>query len=388
MGTLPHEKTEAVAAKTVIDVLVPAYNAAKTIRASIACIQAQTIADLRIIVVDDGSVDGTGSILAEMAADDPRIIVYSQPNRGIVDALNAALALSDAPFIARHDADDIAFPDRLARQLAYLNGNLDCVAVGANAWHIDGDGVRMGTRTVFIGDVEPDASAVPAQEPYLMHPFLLMRRQALIDAGGYRYCFHAEDADLYWRLLGTGRLHNMADVLGEYMIHAGSVSGASIINGRVAAKYSQLAALSYKRRERGRSDIIFERDDLTSQNKLDGLDAVLDYKSNDLDTKERNYLQLASAAKLVSLASYRPYILTVADCRQVRSHLRDLSTLPKRQKMLIRRNQAEVLRRYIDAHRWPQILALRLPLAVYARLPRRYAWKVKNMIRLRMGRIS
>lgn len=380
MVSLPQTNDRPPAAEAIIDVLIPAFNAGKTIRASIACIQVQTIAELRIIVVDDGSVDSTGSILAEMAASDPRIIMHRQPNRGIVDALNAALALSTAPFIARHDADDIAFPDRLARQLAYLNAHPDCVAVGSNAWHINADNKRTGTKTVFLGNVRPDADAIPAEEPYLMHPFLLMRRQALVDAGGYRYCFHAEDADLYWRLLGTGRLHNMTDVMGEYMIHEGSVSGASIINGRIAAKYSQLAALSYRRRQAGREDIVFKRDDLAIENQLDSFEQVICHNSDNLDNDELDYLKLASAAKLISLASYRPYVMSVADCAWLRKQLRDLRAVPRPQRMIIRRNQAEVLRRYIDARRWPQIAALRLPLAVYARLPKRYAWKIKNAI--------
>lgn len=371
-----------------IDVLIPAYNAADTIAESIACIQAQTITDLRIIVIDDGSSDATSAILENMAARDSRLVVRSQPNGGIVDALNKALSLSTAPFIARHDADDIAYPDRLERQMAYLSAHPDCVAVGANAWHIDGRGARMGTRTTFAGDVKPDAHAVPAQEPYLMHPFLLMRREALVRAGGYRYCFHSEDTDLYWRLLGVGRLHNLRDILGEYRIHSGSVSSASIRNGRVAAKYSQLSAVSYRRREMNVEDICFEKADLDILNEKVNFSQVISYKIEDLSEEERRYLSVASAAKLAELATYRPYVLPVDDCRQLGSMLKDLSSLPGDQRAMIRRSQAEVLRQYIDAGRWRQVLAFKFPFAVYVRLPKRYLWKMRMRLSARLRRKS
>jgi glycosyltransferase involved in cell wall biosynthesis len=366
-----------------IDVLIPAYNAASTIRASIQCIQSQTITDIRIIVVNDGSTDETARLLEDMSKDDARIVVHSQENKGIVDALNMCLRLSTARFIARHDADDIAYPRRLESQLDYLKTHPDCVAVGANAWHIGENGSRLGTRTIFIGDVDPDPYAVPSREPYLMHPFLMVRREAIDAAGGYRYCFHAEDADLYWRLLKSGRLHNLEEVLGEYRVHAGSVSIASIRHGRIAAKYSQLAALSYRRIQAGKDDIRFDRIDLAALNAMPNFHQVIEHKIDQLDSVEQAYLKQASAAKLVAAASYRPFRLELDDCRQLAAELKDLSSLPPSERSIIRRNQAEVLRIYFDAGLWAQIVALNFPFAVFARLPRRYWWKLRNHLRTR-----
>lgn len=366
-----------------VDVLIPAYNAAATLRSAIASIQNQSVKSLRIIVVDDGSTDETPAILAELARGDDRITVLTQPNSGIVDALNNALAIADAPFIARHDADDLAYANRLAEQIQFLEKNSAYVAVGANAWHIDAKGQRLGTRTVFVGDVDPDPFAVPAREPYLMHPFLLARRDAMVQVGGYRHCFHAEDADLYWRLLAIGKLHNLANTLGEYRVHAGSISGLSPRNGRIAAKYSQLAALSHRRRMEGRPDLHFARTDLSALAAADDFDAVLGHDVRHLDAVEAAYLRRASAAKLVDIACYRPFSLTVTDCRQVARALADISDLPRGQRTLIRRSQAEVLRRYIDAGLWHQIGALRFAPSVFLRLPRRYWWKIRNGMRVR-----
>jgi glycosyltransferase involved in cell wall biosynthesis len=366
-----------------IDVLVPAYNAESTIRTSIESIQSQTLTDLRLIVVNDGSTDKTARLLENMSKGDDRIVVHTQENKGIVDALNACLCLSTAPFIARHDADDIAYPRRLERQLEYLKAHSDCVAVGANAWHIGEHDQWLGTRTVFFGDVDPDPYAVPSREPYLIHPFLMVRREAMLAAGGYRYCFHAEDVDLYWRLLRFGRLHNLEDVLGEYRVHEGSVSSASIRNGRIAAKFSQLAALSYRRRQAGKDDIHFDRADLAALNTKRDFNQVVAHNFDKLDAVEQAYLKQASAAKLIGAAAYRPFQLELDDCRQLAAELKDLSGLPSGERSIIRRDQAEVLRIYIDAGLWRQIAALNFPIAVFARLPKRYWWKLCKHLRSR-----
>ena len=357
-----------------IDVLIPAFNAATTIIESVNSIRSQSFADIRIIVVDDGSTDATPALLADLAAADDRLVVLSQANSGIVDALNKALSHATAPFVARHDADDIAYPQRFQQQLEYLQAHPDCVAVGGNVRHIGGDGALLGTGSNFSGDVDPDPGALPSREPYLMHPFLLAKRSAMVDAGGYRHCFHSEDTDLYWRLLDFGRLHNLNDVLGEYRLHDESISSASPRNGRIAAKYSQLAAISHRRRREGRPDLDFERADLAVLNAAPDFRAVVEQRLDRLDPAERAYLKRATAAKLIELASYRPYRLTPNDCRQLRVELKDLSGVPDRERSQIRRYQAEVLRRYINARLWRQVLAFRFPVPVLARLPKRY-WR-------------
>src|SRR5689334_14700000 len=93
--------------KARIDVLIPAYNAETTIESALASIQTQTIQDIRIIVVNDGSTDRTGEILEKLKSKDPRIEVITTVNGGIVDALNHGLQACSADYIARHDADDI-----------------------------------------------------------------------------------------------------------------------------------------------------------------------------------------------------------------------------------------------------------------------------------------
>ena len=300
-----------------IDVLIPVYNAGKTVRSAVDSIRAQTVTDILIHVVDDGSTDATPAILAELAAIDPRVRVHTKPNSGIVDALNHGLEFCTAEFVARHDADDLAYPDRFAVQLDWLDRHPDTVAVGAAVRHIDADGAPTGD-VVSLGSPDlANAFEVPSQEPYIIHPFLMVRRAAIAAVGGYRYVHHAEDTDLYWRLSGQGRLHNLPEVLGEYRLHDQSISGASIANGRIAAVQSQLAALSHRRRLSGAPDLEFGKADLVRLKAADGFAEVIAVAGSNLDEAERAYLAEASAAKLLELASYRPFELDSADCRLV-----------------------------------------------------------------------
>ena len=298
-----------------VDVLIPVFNVAATIEESVGSILRQSVRDIRVVVVDDGSTDDTRSILARIQSADPRVTTIRVPHGGIVDALNIGLAQCSAPVVARHDADDIAFADRFATQLAYLDAYPDCIAVGANAWHIDAAGKRIGTRTTFDGDVTPDFELLPAREPYLMHPFLMVRRAAIVAVGGYRHAFHSEDSDLYWRLLDHGRLHNLPDILGEYRLHAASISGTSALNGRISAVNSQLAALSHRRRMLNRTDIPFPREALAVYQRAATLEAIVGEASRGLDAHERAHIELGAGLKLLWLAEVRSYPLSDEDHR-------------------------------------------------------------------------
>ena len=299
-----------------IDVLIPAYNAETTIRSAVESICAQTERDILIHVVDDGSTDSTARLLSEMAADDDRIRVHHQPNSGIVDALNFGLGFCTAEFIARHDADDIANPDRLAVQRDWLIRHPEAVAVGAGVRHIDENGTPTGDVVSLVSPDLADPRQVPSQEPYIIHPFLMVRREAVEAVGGYRYVHHAEDTDLYWRLSARGRLHNLPEVLGDYRVHSNSISSASIVNGRIAALHSQLAALSFLRRQRGAPDIAFPKN-LDRLHQAKDLAELTRLAGAGLDTDEMRYLEEATAAKLLELASYRPFELEASDCRLI-----------------------------------------------------------------------
>ncbi|WP_395645013.1 glycosyltransferase family 2 protein [Terricaulis sp.] len=303
-----------------VDVLMPAYNAAATIRAAIESIRVQTFADWRLVVVDDGSTDQTPAILAELAAADRRIHVITKANEGIVEARNDALRAADAEFIACLDSDDIALPARFERQLTFLAVRPDCVAVGGAVEHMDEEGRPISGMTQSGPPMDADAEQAPALEPYIVHSTLMARRADIVAVGGYRHVPNSEDSDLFWRLMARGTLVNLAETFAKYRVHTQSIS-SSIVNGRIMAVGSQLGALSARRREAGKPDLEFPRALHEAMKRAVTLAAMVELASPKLDEAEAKYLRVAAACKLMELARYRPYEPDVTDCAFIRAAL-------------------------------------------------------------------
>jgi glycosyltransferase involved in cell wall biosynthesis len=103
-----------------VSVVIPAFNSEATLAATLASVRAQTYANLEIIVIDDGSTDGTLALARSLAGADPRIRVLSKPNGGVSEARNAGIGASRGAFIAPVDADDIWHPEKITRQMAVM----------------------------------------------------------------------------------------------------------------------------------------------------------------------------------------------------------------------------------------------------------------------------
>lgn len=330
-----------------VDILLPVFNAEATIGAAIESLLRQSVTSLRIIAIDDGSTDATSSILAHFAGRDRRMTVLTLRNGGIVTALNTGLEICSAEFVARQDADDISHPSRLALQLAYLHEHPDCVAVSGAVRHIDEAGQFLGRVQKFPASERADPCWVPSREPYLCHPFLVARRSALEIIGPYRHVHHSEDTDLYWRLAEHGRLHNLDLLLGSYRLHGASVSGGSIVNGRIMALSSQLAALSALRRRHGRTDLAFEKERIQDYRRTPSAAQIFELGSRGLDHDEARYLRVAMAAKLLELTSYRPFELEVGDCVFVREARQGLDSIRPPNRAEFHRRQAAAAARLL-----------------------------------------
>jgi glycosyltransferase involved in cell wall biosynthesis len=118
-----------------VSVVIPAYNTARTVRATVESALEQTISDLEVIVVDDGSADETASVV--LAIEDDRVRLVRQPNGGVAAARNAGIRESRGQWVAFLDSDDVWLPYKLERQLAVLDAHPDVLAVQAGAYFVD-----------------------------------------------------------------------------------------------------------------------------------------------------------------------------------------------------------------------------------------------------------
>lgn len=302
-----------------LDILMSVFNCENYLADTLASIQNQTFTDYRLVIIDDGSTDSTGDIIRRYASQDSRVEYHRQDNAGIVAALNHGLEYCSAPFIARHDGDDISYPDRFEKELAYLEANPDCVAVSSTARHIDENDIPCGTISTRKDISAADCWSIPAVEPYLLQPMLMMRRTAVDEVGGYRNLSVAEDTDLMWRLNRIGAMHILPEPLGDYRVHAGSVSSLSIIQGRFLAIWSQLAAISEQRRVSQLPDIVFSNCLLQRLNTTISLNEMVDEIRGQLTDTEICWLCSAVSAKLLELCYYRPYEPDKSDIQFIRA---------------------------------------------------------------------
>jgi len=219
-----------------ISVIMPVYNGARYVAQAIDSILAQSFGNFEFHIVDDGSTDRSLKILRAYEKRDNRIKIISRPNTGIVGALNDALAAAQGEFIARMDADDIAMPQRFQTQLDYLRAHPDILALGSRVIGIDPCGLELFRSEHQLDHEKIDAELLNGVGWAIVHPSVMMRRDAVQAVGGYRKEFQwVEDLDLFLRLSERGRLANLEQFLLNYRQHTESV------NRTRAARQAELA---------------------------------------------------------------------------------------------------------------------------------------------------
>ncbi len=191
-----------------ITILLPCRDADRHLEAAITSIREQTYADFEVVAVDDGSTDATFGMLYTWAQRDARVRVLRTHGRGLVAALATGLAGARGEIIARMDADDIAAPDRLEKQLALLDADPALAACGTRIRYFPPEEVRDGARRYeewINGLVTHDEIARDIfVECPIPHPTLMIRRHVLLAIGGYRELGWPEDYDLVLRLWAAG----------------------------------------------------------------------------------------------------------------------------------------------------------------------------------------
>jgi glycosyltransferase involved in cell wall biosynthesis len=207
-----------------ISVLMSVYNGERYLRPAMDSLVAQTFADFELIVVDDGSTDSSPKMLDEYAAADERIRVVHQANQGLTRSLNHALSLATGEYIARMDADDICFPERFARQVAYMDLHPEVLCLGTGYEAIDAEGNSLGPRRMSEDPAEIDQAHLLA-DTSLAHPTILVRRDAMLQIGGYDEAYKtSQDLDFYLRLAELGTVVNINEPLLYYRWHDENVS--------------------------------------------------------------------------------------------------------------------------------------------------------------------
>lgn len=207
-----------------LSVILPVYNARQFVGAAIDSILSQTMGDFLFYIVDDGSTDGSGDLIAERAVHDQRIHMLRQENSGIVVSLNRMLAQVETPFVARMDADDIALPERFARQLERMEHDARLGALGTQFDEIDAAGRKLrGQMTMPVGT--DDVRAELGHRQPIANPTAMFRTEALRAAGLYHPAFrYCEDYDLFLRLSEVADIDNLPDVLHLYRRSPGQMS--------------------------------------------------------------------------------------------------------------------------------------------------------------------
>ena len=309
-----------------VSFLLPVYNGARYLAETLDSLMAQDYPDFDIVAVDDGSADETPDILEAYAADHPRLRILRKPNGGLVDALNHGLADLDCAYVARIDADDICFPNRLSLQLDFM-AFTGAAAVSGKSLHMDEVGnVQAISASHDIFDADPHW--LPAMEPYLPHPFLFARLDVL-EALGYRHAHLAEDADLCWRLAEHWPIAMQGAVLGQYRIHTDSISTSSLTSARVQAFFSQLAALNARRRMAGKTEVPYDVDMDTAKAAGERWEALMALYADRISTAEAAHLRAGSLLKLLDLARWRGYQPTAGDITAAAQAIRHLREMPE-----------------------------------------------------------
>jgi glycosyltransferase involved in cell wall biosynthesis len=180
-----------------VSVIMPAYNVAPYLEASIASVLAQSYTDLELVIVDDGSTDGTHRIAADWAARDPRIVLVRKENGGISTARNRAMAVASGELFALLDSDDIWEPEFLQAQVDVLRDRPDVDLVTANGWYL---GSRLDGRLIRPWPdprPDPDLGHILGDE-YAIFIMTVFRRRVYETIGGFdETCRTNEDYD-YW----------------------------------------------------------------------------------------------------------------------------------------------------------------------------------------------
>lgn len=191
---------------------MPVYNAEKYLAEAIDSILQQTFEDFEFLIIDDGSSDRSVAIVQSYT--DPRIrFVQNEQNMGISETLNKGIQLSAADYIARMDADDISYPERLEKQMVYMLAHPSCAMVSSLVRVIAEDGQFVRQDAFESAYFYYNLTFIC----WIYHPTVLYRKSAVTEVGMYAVPY-AEDFELFWQLSRKFAFYNLPEVLLDYRV--------------------------------------------------------------------------------------------------------------------------------------------------------------------------
>jgi len=217
--------------KAKVRIIMPAYNAQRFIHSSIKSIQRQTMEDWELIVVDDGSTDGTAQIVQKII--DRRIRLIRQDNAGPESARQRGFDGCSTEYVARMDADDEMAPDRLGSQVKYLDSHPDVVAVGGQVMYLSEDGRRHGFASSWPLEHEDILKLLFAMKGAFCNPTIMCRRETQAQVKTTSRGGPGADVGFILQLGMLGRIANLPSVIHYMRIHGGSIQSARDHKGRI-----------------------------------------------------------------------------------------------------------------------------------------------------------
>lgn len=213
--------------KPKLSIVMSVFNGQDTLKKTINSILDQTFSGFEFIIVNDGSTDRSKEMLERACANDSRITLIHQENKGITQALINGCQIAKADIIARQDNGDISFTKRLESQLNFLIANPETVMISCGTQFVGPLGEHLYTVIQNKVDAEHGLKKENVGEfrgpPH--HGSMMFRRKAYEKVGGYRVQFKvAQDIDLWSRLINLGHHHSLQTVLYQASISKGSIS--------------------------------------------------------------------------------------------------------------------------------------------------------------------
>ncbi len=205
-----------------VSVVMSVYNGEKYLRHAVDSILSQTFADFEFIIIDDGSSDSGPEIIKSYQ--DPRIhFSRNEKNIGVTRTLNKGLKRASGEYIARMDCDDVSLPDRLRKQVAFMDSNLDIGACGTWALEIDQTGKVTGRRETPIGK---KLDNFYWQRTPIIHPSAMFRFAESVGPWYDETIRVSQDYELWLRIRAEQSLGNLPEYLLLYRVHDKSITAA------------------------------------------------------------------------------------------------------------------------------------------------------------------